>query len=102
MSKKALKFDLDDGVLKRNYPSNNYKKAWNDIRAFLVKSGFVHRQYSGYVSKGSLSMAKTIQIIKRMSRKYEWLSLSVKEFDVTIVSDEYSMKKYIHQDNDFI
>lgn len=39
MSKKALNFDLDDGLLKRNYPSNNYKKTWNDIRAFLVKSG---------------------------------------------------------------
>ncbi len=50
MSKKALHFDFDDGLLKRNYPSNNYKKAWNDIRAFLVKSGFVHRQYSAYVS----------------------------------------------------
>lgn len=50
MSKKALNSDFDDGLLKRNYPSNNYKKAWNDIRAFLVKSGFVHRQYSAYVS----------------------------------------------------
>lgn len=49
-SKKAINFDLDDGFLKRNYPSNNYKKAWNDIRAFLVKSDFVHRQYTGYVS----------------------------------------------------
>ena len=50
MSKKALNFDFDDGLLKRNYPSNNYKKARNDIRAFLVKSGFVLRQYSAYVS----------------------------------------------------
>lgn len=41
MSKKALNFDLDDGLLKRNYPSNNYKKAWNDIRNYLIEIDFV-------------------------------------------------------------
>lgn len=46
-------------------------------------------------------MLKTIQIIKKMSKKYIWLSSSVQEFDVTIVGDEYSLKNYIHQKNNF-
>lgn len=35
MSKKALNFDLNDSSLRKKYPSNNYKKAWYDIRYFL-------------------------------------------------------------------
>ena len=51
MSKKALNFDLSDVLLRKYYPSKNYKKAWSDIKYFLIKGGFRHRQYSGYVSK---------------------------------------------------
>ena len=36
-----------------------------------------------------------------MSKKYKWLSLSVQEFDVTIVGDEYSLKRYISKENSF-
>ena len=39
MSKKALNFDLNDSLLRKNYPSNNYKKDWYDIRYFLENSG---------------------------------------------------------------
>lgn len=92
MSKKALNFDLNDSSLRKKYPSNNYKKAWYDIRYFLENSGFKHRQYSGYVSKSDISMLKTIQIIKKMSKKYIWLSSSVQEFDVTLIGDEFSLK----------
>ena len=95
MSKKALNFDLNDSLLRKNYPSNNYKKSWYDIRYFLENSGFKHRQYSGYVSLYPISMAEVVQIIKKLSSNYTWLKYCVKEFDVTIVSDEYSMKSYI-------
>lgn len=27
-----------------------------------------------------------------MSKKYNWLSLSVQEFDVTLIGDEFSLK----------
>ena len=80
-SKKALNFDLNDSQLKKYYPSKNY--------------GFKHRQYSGYVSLYPISMAEVVQIIKKLSSNYTWLKYCVKEFDVTIVSDEYSMKSYI-------
>lgn len=101
-SKKAINFDLYDALLKKYYPSKSYKKGWLDIRKFLVQNNFTHRQYSGYVSNSHISMTDTIQLIRNMSKYLYWLKYCVKEFDVTIVSDEYSMKKYIHQDNDFI
>ncbi len=46
-SKKALNFDLSDALVKKYYPSKNYKKAWIDIQKYLVQNDFQYRQYSG-------------------------------------------------------
>ncbi|WP_296875790.1 hypothetical protein [Thomasclavelia sp.] len=97
-SRKAINFDLDDNLLKQNYPSKSYKNAWRDIKRYLVKNGFIHRQYSGYVSKGNIKMSKVGNIIGTMSRKWSWLSLSVIQFDVTIVGNEYSFLKRIEDE----
>ena len=94
-SKKALNFDLSNQALQKYYPSKNYGKAWSDIKGYLLEIGFNHRQYSGYVSSNSISMTDVIQLIRNMSNYLYWLKYCVKEFDVTIVSDEYSMKSYI-------
>ena len=94
-SKKAINFDLYDALLKKYYPSKNYKKGWTDISKFLNQNSFKHRQYSGYVSSNPISMTDVIQLIRNMSNYLSWLKYCVKEFDVTIVSDEYSMKSYI-------
>ena len=57
LTRKAINFDLNNQLLKENYPSKNYKKGWTDIRIFLEKSNFVHRQYSGYVSNKPISLS---------------------------------------------
>ena len=94
-SKKALNFDLNDSLLRKYYPSKNYKKGWSDIKKYFINNGFKHRQYSGYVSKTGISMADVGNILDEMSIKYHWFKKAVRQFDVTIVSDEYSMKSYI-------
>ena len=101
-SKKALNFDLNDSLLKKYYPSKNYKKGWSDLKKYFINNGFKHRQYSGYVSLYPISMAEVVQIIKKLSSNYTWLKYCVKEFDVTIVSDEYSMKSYIQPNRNLI
>lgn len=98
-SKKAINFDLSNRELQKYYPSKNYRKAWNDIRNYLIEIDFVHRQHSGYVSSSSVSMTYVIQHIIEMSLLFEWLRYCVKEFDVTIVGDEFSLKKYIYLEN---
>ena len=101
-TKKALNFDLSDVQLRKYYPSKNYKKAWSDIKSYLLDNGFNHRQYSGYVSNERISMIYVTQLIGDMSSSFKWLKYCVKEFDVTIVGDEYSLKNYIYQENNFI
>lgn len=98
-SKKALNFDLNNHLLKIYYPSKNYKKGWKDIQIYLKKNGFLHRQFSGYVSYGYISIIDVINIITDMSLSFIWLKKCVKEFDVTIVGDEYSLIDYINQEN---
>ena len=46
-------------------------------------------------------MIYVTQLVGDMFVLYEWLQYCVKEFDVTIVGDEYSLKNYIHQENIF-
>ena len=94
-SKKALNFDLSNQALQKYYPSKNYRKTWSDIKDYLLEIGFNHRQYSEYVSVDNISMTYVIQHIIEMPLLFKWLKYCVKEFDVTIVSDEYSMKSYI-------
>ena len=36
-----------------------------------------------------------------MAKYLKWLEYCIKEFDVTIVDDEYSLKNYICYKNDF-
>lgn len=100
-SRKALNFDLDNHLLKKHYPSKNYKMGWRDIQVYLKKNGFLHRQYSGYVSNDYMEMNEVIQIITEMSLSFIWLKKCVKEFDVTIVGGEYSLIDYINQVNYF-
>lgn len=46
-------------------------------------------------------MADVIHLITTMSLNFKWLQYCVKEFDVTIVGDEYSLKRYISKENSF-
>ena len=98
-SRKAINFDLNNNLLKKYYPSKSYKNAWKDINKYLENNDFIHRQYSGYVSKIGVSMAEVGNIIGKMSRKWTWLNKCVMEFDVTIVGDEYSFISRIKQES---
>lgn len=100
--RKAINFDLNNNLLKQYYSSKSYKNAWKDIKKFLLCSNFIHRQYSGYVSKTGISMADVGNIIGKMSRKWTWLNKCVMEFDVTIVSDEYSFISRIKKESKVI
>nr|WP_288544940.1 hypothetical protein [uncultured Faecalibacillus sp.] len=101
-SKIALNFDLNNSLLKVHYPSKNYKNAWKDIYNYLINHGFIHRQYSGYISNEAVSMIYVTQTITDMSLILDWLQHCVKEFDVTLIGDEFSLKQHFQQENNFI
>lgn len=71
-SRKALNFDINSNLLRKYYPSKNYRRGWKDIKAFLENSGFIHRQYSGYVSKDDIAITDVIYLAKEMSKRLTW------------------------------
>ena len=50
-SRKAINFDLSTNELESIFGKNNTSKPYSDIKHFMERDDFEHRQYSGYVSK---------------------------------------------------
>lgn len=90
-TKKAINFDLNNNLLKQNYPSKNYRKAWYDIKKYFESHDFIHRQYSGYISKNNILMTDVFNLVYELTIQHPWLKTSVMKFDVTIVTNEYNL-----------
>ena len=100
--RKAINFDIDT----KKYEEHTGKKAstaYAEIKRFLKKNGFEHRQGSGYVSKNSLDDLRITAIITNMTLTLKWLRFCVKEIDVTNIGKQHSLldtinKPYIEDD----
>ncbi|MBR1442316.1 MAG: vapd [Firmicutes bacterium] len=98
-SRKAINFDLDTKALKQYYPKKGFLAhlgAYKDIEKFLLKNGFSHRQWSGYVSKEPMPYYSVADVINNLSKKYSWLSKCVNKFDVTEIGVTYDLTQDIH------
>ena len=80
--RKALNFDLDTKKYEE-FTGKHSPLAYIEIRNFLKRNDFEHRQGSGYVSKDSLNDGKIFAIIQNMSIELQWLRSCVKQIDVT-------------------
>lgn len=89
LNKKAIYFDLRTKDLKKYYPSKHYRKAYRDIKHFLLKNGFIHRQWSGYVSKQPMYDTDIDELTIKLSITFPWLKQCVRRFDVTNIGRSY-------------
>ncbi|MBR1421845.1 MAG: hypothetical protein IJ571_00170 [Ruminococcus sp.] len=92
---KAINFDLDTNALKEFYPGKDYRQAYKDIKSFMLKNGFEHRQWSGYLSIKPMSMSEVSQITLDLSRKFDWLKDCVNRFDITNVGKSLDFTELI-------
>jgi len=97
--RKSLNFDLDTKKLKEHYLNNSYTEAYNDIKKFLIKNGFEHRQGSGYISENDMSSQEVADIIKALSNKYSWLKHCFKTFDSYDIGDRFDLANIIVKQN---
>lgn len=79
--KKSINFDLDTNKLKEVYPNKSYTQAYDDIKRFLTKNGFEHRQGSGYISKEDMTTLEVSDTLKELNKKHTWLKDSCKTLD---------------------
>lgn len=97
-TRKAINFDLDDHLLRVNYPlKSSYKNAWREIAYFLEDSGFSHTQYSGYVSNCPMSYGDVNRVILHMCKQLLWFQPSLLHCEVTALVEEYSVIEMIEQ-----
>ncbi len=94
--KKALNFDLDTKKY-IEFTKSKATKAYIEIKKFLKRNEFEHRQGSGYISKYSLSDVKVFAIIQKMSIELKWLKNCVKQIDVTNIGKQHSMIDIINK-----
>lgn len=91
-SRRAINFDLNQASLRELYPSDNEKDAYADIRSFLEKNGFEHRQGSGYVSLAPLTDYAVTLVVEQLSASLQWLADCISTFDVTNIGQIFDMK----------
>lgn len=95
LCRKAINFDLDTKALKKYYPGKNYRDAYSDIKKFMEKSGFEHRQWSGYISLKKLSINNVFSLSQKISKAFPWLSKCVNRFDVTDIGEQHDLTHLI-------
>ncbi|ECL3871071.1 vapd [Campylobacter upsaliensis] len=93
LSRKAINFDLSTEELKKHFEDT--RKPYGLIKDFMLENGFEHRQYSGYASKEPISNEDVFSIVLKISRKFTWIGSCIKEFDITEIGEQYSLKDTI-------
>jgi virulence-associated protein VapD len=88
---KAINFDLDTGRLRQVFGEKNRRKAYAQIKSFLAKNGFAHKQWSGYISLRPMSYGDVYDIVFKMIDQCPWLPACVNQFDATNVMSETDM-----------
>ena len=94
--RKAINFDIDTKKFEE-YTKIHSQNAYLELRKFLNRNGFEHRQGSGYISKDSLDDKKVTAIIIKMSVTFEWLKYCIKEMDVTNIGKQHSLVNTINK-----
>lgn len=90
----AINFDLDTKKLKDVYVSltgKKYNRAYYDIKSFMKKNGFSHRQGSGYISKEPMTEMTATLAVKKMGNLMPWLKECTKKIDLTIVGNQFDL-----------
>ena len=93
--KRAINFDLDTHKLKQFYPKKNYRQAYRDIKKFMTSHGFVHRQWSGYISEKPMSRLEITRVISMMSKTFPWLKQCANKVDMTNIGKQFDMMPVI-------
>ena len=92
---KAINFDLDTHRLEAIFGVGKRRKGYAAIQRFLIKNGFDHRQWSGYVSKDKMTYAEIYLVIDGLLTGCPWIPGCTNRFDVTDYVAESDAMDYI-------
>lgn len=91
----AINFDLSIQQLKQHYSEEHPKRAYSDLKRYMLSHGFEHRQYSGYVSLQTLSKPELLEFTMDLHTKFPWLIECEGSMDATVITDIFDIKQMI-------
>ncbi len=101
---KQITFDLSELELQKHYPrcgkrldSRFYKKAWSDICKFMRRNGFLHRQYSVYISEKALTETDINTLIRGMTESLPWFHKCIIVIDVTNIGKQFELLSMVDE-----
>jgi virulence-associated protein VapD len=92
---KAINFDIDTASLIKEFGEKNRRGGYARIQRFMLRNGFEHKQWSGYISTKPLSYAEVYVMIDDLLIACPWLPKCVRKFDITDVMAESDAYIYI-------
>ena len=93
--RKAINFDIDTKKYEE-YTGKKSPTAYAELKKFLKRNGFEHRQGSGYISKESLIDNDITALIINMTVTFDWFRYSIKQIDVTNIGKQHSLINIIN------
>lgn len=99
---RALNFDLKLKLLRKYYPKKNILNAYKDIKSFMIKNDFLHRQWSGYRSNEMLTDWQVAELMLEMRNELPWIDKCSTKIDVTNIERIYDIKRFFdsHDSNE--
>ena len=91
---RAINFDLKIKLLKQHYPKKNFLYAYKDIKLFMIKNDFSHRQWSGYRSNTKISDREVRNLLLQMKEELSWLDKCSTKIDLTNIGKMYDIKEF--------
>ncbi|MBQ9605852.1 MAG: hypothetical protein IJV16_01590 [Lachnospiraceae bacterium] len=96
----AVNFDLTIADLRQFYDNTHPKRAYGEIKRYMLKNGFSHRQYSGYISNSTLSRPELYTFFKNLHKTFPWLIKCEGSMDATVITDIFDIKQMILDSED--
>ena len=96
--RKQVSFDLDTNMLKEYYPNHNWRKAYDNIKVFMIGEGFQWQQGSVYISIGALTEAETTAILKKFIEQEPWANVCMRDCVVANIGRSHSQNYLFDRD----
>jgi virulence-associated protein VapD len=99
--RQGIHFDMNTKALKKHYPKDNWRRAYDDVRSFFESNGFEHEQGSGYHSKEEMTQPDALKIIDKMILTYPWLNQCVRICTIADVPVMFDISYMFEKEEDY-
>jgi len=71
------------------------KRAYAEIKRYMLKQGFSHRQWSGYISNLTMTKPELLQFTEELYNHFQWLINCEGSMDATVITDIFDIRQMI-------